>query len=176
MGVFMCGTTGRDGWELDAATDNTRRPQPRHERTPMTAEPALGSTHPADCAEGTDIETVDVPECAHPGCTAFADGESLRRLNPKGEDFAGACDEHYDEEKRKRENPGHHPPMPGEPEPLPDQLLDPAVDAALRWRREQARWVEPIEELAGMVGAAVRHLLDTGLVVLAEDEAGTPTG
>ncbi len=47
-----------------------------------------------------DDDTEPVPECVHPGCTAFADGERLIRLNPKGEPFRGACEEHHPRYRR----------------------------------------------------------------------------
>jgi hypothetical protein len=52
-----------------------------------------------------------------------------------------------------------------------EELVRVAVGAAARWRAEQQGWVTPVEELTGLVVAAVDYLLDAGLVVPAGDMA-----
>jgi hypothetical protein len=52
-----------------------------------------------------------------------------------------------------------------------EALVRAAVGAAARWRQEQEGWVAPVEELTGLVVAAVEYLLDSGLVVPAGEAA-----
>jgi hypothetical protein len=60
----------------------------------------------------------------------------------------------------------------------PDPDLAPLVaagyEAANRWTRRQTGWTDPGETTRGEIEAALRHLLDTGMIRLAEQPEPTP--